>query len=101
MPRPRAVGARKSTLPSDIYHLNVQRVDHLSQGMKRQAELSLVLALPFRTLFLDEPLSPLDRRQREIYAQKIVQAATDRLILLTTHFEEELFGKPKGILEFA
>jgi ABC-2 type transport system ATP-binding protein len=90
---------RPCVYPKSISHFLPQQVSHLSQGMKRQVELSLVLELQLPTLFLDEPLSPLDRGQRELYATRIAQQAKDSLILVTTHFEEELFGKPAGILE--
>jgi ABC-2 type transport system ATP-binding protein len=87
------------TLPEEIVPLAFQKFYHLSQGLKRQAELSLNLALELPTYFLDEPLSPLDREQRERYAKKIVERAQNALVLLTTHFEEELFGEPRGVIQ--
>ncbi|MDB5037575.1 MAG: transporter related [Bacteriovoracaceae bacterium] len=88
-----------SVIPSELSHLALQRVDHLSQGLKRQVELSLLLSFNLPTLFLDEPLSPLDRAQREFYAEKVKKAAAKSFVLMTTHFEEDLFGKPIQVLE--
>lgn len=84
---------------AELQPLLSQKFSHLSQGLKRQVELSLILTLNFSTYFLDEPMSPLDRSQREIYSRKIVEKSKTSLILLTTHFEEELFGNPKDIVQ--
>lgn len=86
-------------VPREIESLAPQKFSHLSQGLKRQVELSLMLSLQLPTAFLDEPLAPLDRKQRELYAQKIQESAKKSLVVLTTHFEEELFGTPAGIVQ--
>lgn len=93
--------ARRSQakFPEPLRELKEHRFDHLSQGWQRQIELRFILALELPTLFLDEPLSPLDRESRPHFADLIAEAAQKRLILMTSHFEEDLRIQPKGILE--
>ncbi|MBN8462824.1 MAG: ATP-binding cassette domain-containing protein [Dechloromonas sp.] len=75
-----------------------QRFDRLSLGQRRQVELSFALAMNFKILLLDEPLSPLDHEQRKIYSDLITQAATQNLIFITTHQENEFSDKAAKVL---
>jgi ABC-type multidrug transport system ATPase subunit len=75
-----------------------QQVFHLSTGMKRQVELSFALSMEFPTLFLDEPLNPLDRKQRDYYIPEIFKKAEGSLIFMTSHYEAELKDYPTRVV---
>ena len=78
-----------------------QKASHLSTGLMRQVELSIILSLNFPTLFLDEALSPLDTKQRAFFFDKIREKAKSSLVLMTTHHEDELMHAPDKILELS
>ncbi len=88
-------------LPHALKPTSQKRFSLLSQGWKRQVELTFALYLPFECLFLDEPLSPLDADTRPVFSEQIDQLAQKKLIIMTSHFEEDLKSKPKGVLELS
>lgn len=63
----------------------------LSEGLKRQVELTFFLSSAFPLLLLDEPLSPLDQEQKKYFKSRLIQKAHEgATILMTSHDEEDI-----------
>jgi ABC-2 type transport system ATP-binding protein len=88
-------------LPEAVQDLRDFQVRHLSQGMRRKAELEFVFNLPLPTLLLDEAFHPLDSKNREDLLRKLHDLSKSRLVLLTSHSLQELEGNYQGVLELS
>ncbi len=73
---------------------------HLSQGTRRKVELSMLMALGFPTLLLDEPLAPLDQASRVQYAAALQKYAEEHLVILSTH-ESDTNLWPSSVKKFS
>lgn len=93
---------RASTLPlpSEVQKFYKKRVDHLSEGQKRRAEIAFFFALKLKTYFLDEAFQHLDKESRIFFGKELVKLTSQgATVLMTTHFEEELPQPPARILQ--
>lgn len=57
----------------------------LSGGEQKRVNLARVLASDAKTLLLDEPLAPIDRRDRGLVIHAIAEAAEDRVAVVVAH----------------
>ncbi len=62
----------------------------LSGGMKRRAAICRALLAPSRILLMDEPFTGLDEDNRLLAIQYIREMVNGRLLVLTTHQEEDV-----------
>lgn len=62
----------------------------LSGGMKRRAAICRALLAPSQVLLMDEPFTGLDEDNRLLAIQYITEMVNDRLLILTTHQEEDV-----------
>lgn len=71
-----------------------KKVWELSGGMKRRAAILRALNFGADALILDEPFNGLDRENKELMAQLIMEEYKEKPILLITHIKEdaELFS---------
>lgn len=64
----------------------------LSQGMKAQFKLSIILHLPVKILYLDEITNGLDMAIRQVMYNGIKEASRDKLVLFSTHILDQDSG---------
>lgn len=57
----------------------------LSGGEQKRVNLARVLASSSKILLLDEPLAPIDRRDRSLVIHSIAEAAEDRVAVVVAH----------------
>ena len=62
----------------------------LSGGMKRRAAICRALLAPSHVLLMDEPFTGLDEDNRRLAIEYIKEMVNDRLLILTTHQEEDV-----------
>ncbi len=72
----------------------------LSGGERQRLALARVLARPERLVLLDEPLAPLDARDRIAVARTVVDALGDRAAVVVTHDHDEaaVFGDRVAVM---
>ncbi|MCB9062104.1 MAG: ABC transporter ATP-binding protein [Halobacteriovoraceae bacterium] len=83
---------------NEISHLYNQNYNCLSQGQKQSVNLSKVLAKRSQVIFLDEPFSFLDIKQKEIFFQKIKEVSRHKTVIIVSHDWEYLKNKVDQIL---
>ena len=84
-------------LPEDCLH---RPVSSLSGGMKRRTAIGRALLAPFDLLLMDEPFTGLDEDTRRRTAAFIRERAAGRMILLSTHQEEDVQLFQAKVLNF-
>ena len=72
----------------------------LSGGMKRRTAIGRALLAPFDLLLMDEPFTGLDEDTRRRTAAFIRERAAGRMILLSTHQEEDVRLFQAKVLNF-
>ena len=75
-------------------------VSALSGGMKRRPAIGRALLAPFDLLLMDEPFTGLDEDTRRRTAAFIRERAAGRMILLSTHQEEDVRLFQARVLNF-
>ena len=75
-------------------------VSALSGGMKRRTAIGRALLAPFDLLLMDEPFTGLDEDTRRRTAAFIRERAAGRMILLSTHQEEDVRLFQARVLNF-
>lgn len=65
-------------------------VSTLSGGMKRRVAICRSLIVPSDFVIMDEPLTGLDEKTKEITAQYIKTRTENRILLFSTHQEEDI-----------
>lgn len=65
-------------------------VSTLSGGMKRRVAIVRAVAAPWDFLLMDEPFTGLDQETRHLVIRYILEKAEGRLVLLSTHQEEDI-----------
>ena len=75
-------------------------VSALSGGMKRRTAIGRALLAPFDLLLMDEPFTGLDEDTRRRTAAFIRERAAGRMILISTHQEEDVRLFQARVLNF-
>ena len=66
-----------------------KRVKELSGGMKRRLSLAIAIVGEPKVVFLDEPTTGLDPRNRQQFWKIIGNIKKGKAVILTTHIMEE------------
>ena len=75
------------------------RVRDLSSGMRQRLALSLAFTTDAAAIFLDEPVSHLDRNGRQWYAHLLEQWRRDRTLIVASNHNAEELPKDASTLE--
>jgi ABC-2 type transport system ATP-binding protein len=86
--RPQAVCSALSAV--DLADRSTSRCGDLSGGMIRRLAVAQALVHAPRVLFLDEPTTGLDPRQRLVMRDHLSRLAVDHTVLLATHLAEDV-----------
>lgn len=76
----------KRVLPEDCLH---RPVSSLSGGMKRRTAILRAMAAPSDAIIMDEPFTGLDEETKEMVIQYILEKSCGKLLILSTHQEED------------
>lgn len=92
----------KFAISPDLLKWEHRKVDFLSAGLKRRAEIDLMISLDFQTYLFDEPLNALDQQSRHRFAEQVFDLRSHgKTILIATHDDGGLFDKADKTVNFS
>lgn len=82
----------------DLKSVEFQRLDTLSKGFRKRAELAAALMTEPEILLLDEPTEGLDPLQKESIRKIIKNYAKNHLVIISTHALEDVEAMAQRVL---